>query len=224
MRRILAFTLILMVLAGCAGAPSPVPTATPPVPIATPLPRLTPSPTVPSTTISEGAVTWIAAVLRFILSVLFILVVPSIVVGSLLICLAVIEMSDRPSERWRRLVGMVTPFVVIVFLVVGTPGLNEWLAGIVMAIGQGALFWSGFVIGVVMMITGRVLSFMTKSEPLPSLYTFFMSAIAAFVIWSFVGARTDITNWMFGLTLGSALYIIFFGIPFEPRLGRRGQQ
>ncbi len=42
MRRILGFTLILMLLAACAGAPSPTPTTTP-------LPTLTPSPTVAPT-------------------------------------------------------------------------------------------------------------------------------------------------------------------------------
>ncbi|WP_322794737.1 hypothetical protein [Thermoflexus sp.] len=168
--------------------------------------------------------TWVAEVLRFILSVLFILVVPTIVAGSLFVCLSVIKMSDRPSERWRRIVGMVTPFIVLVFLVVGSPGLNEWLGEVVRAIGQGALFLSGAVIGVVMMIVGQIISISVESEPLPSLYTFFMSAIAAFVIWSFAGARTDITSWMFGLILGSALYIIFFGIPFEPKSGKQDQR
>ena len=120
---------------------------------------------------------------------------------------------SREGERLRRIAGALLPIVVLVFALVLTAQNGFDISGLYSSLNSSWGFIGGLFIGVIVIAFGNYMKEF-EIEILPPLFTFFLSLITVFILYSIMQFKLGALNYfIMGMLIGGAIIIIWKGIP-----------
>lgn len=140
-------------------------------------------------------------------------IIISLFIWIILLIVIVVMRAKTVAGIIRRLAGAAVPFVFLIFTVVASQDKHDVISDLVASIGPILAFLGGAAVGVLLLEIGRLLR-KTDTEIGPSLYAFFLSSVASFILYSImIGILKSLHLPMFGVILAAALDVMFRG-PF----------
>jgi hypothetical protein len=119
----------------------------------------------------------------------------------------------REAERLRRIAGALLPIVILVFALVLAAQSDLGLSGLYSSLNSIWGFIGGLFIGVIVIAFGNYMKEF-EIEILPPLFTFFLSLITVFILYSIMQFKLGALNYfIMGMLIGGAIIIIWKGIP-----------
>ena len=119
----------------------------------------------------------------------------------------------REGERLRRIAGALLPIVILVFALVLAAKSDLGLDGLYYSLNSFWGFLGGLLVGVIVIAFGNYMKEFDM-EILPPLFTFFLSFITVFILYSIMQFKLGALNYfLMGMIIGGAIIIIWKGIP-----------
>jgi hypothetical protein len=123
----------------------------------------------------------------------------------------------REGERLRRIAGAALPVVVLVFALVLSAHNDLGMSGLYSSLNSFWGFIFGLFIGVAVIAVGNYIKEF-EIEILPPLFTFFLSLLTVFILYSIMQFKLGALNYfLMGMLIGGAIVIIWKGIPDPER-------
>jgi hypothetical protein len=120
---------------------------------------------------------------------------------------------SREGERLRRIAGALLPIVILVFALVLIAQKDLGMSGLYSSLNSFWGFIGGLFIGVIVIAFGNYMKEF-EIEILPPLFTFFLSLITVFILYSIMQFKLGALNYfLMGMLIGGAIIIIWKGIP-----------
>ena len=117
----------------------------------------------------------------------------------------------REAERLRRIAGALLPIVILVFALVLAAQSDLGLSGLYSSLNSIWGFIGGLFIGVIVIAFGNYMKEF-EIEILPPLFTFFLSLITVFILYSIMQFKLGALNYfIMGMLIGGAIIIIWKG-------------